>query len=44
MKDNSWQAYMNKSNNNQIKGGKNQSTKTAKGNQASAKQMNRRTQ
>lgn len=44
MKDNSWMSYMNKTS-NQVKNGKNQSVKgNSKGNAASAKQMNRRSQ
>ncbi len=45
MKDNSWQGFMNKGQNGQQgKGGNAKSAANTKGNGASAKQMNRRTQ
>lgn len=45
MKDNSWQSFMNKgAQNKQTKGGKSNASANTKGNGASAKQMNRRTQ
>lgn len=45
MKDNSWQSFMNKGQGGkQTKGGKGNAAANTKGNGASAKQMNRRTQ